>query len=84
MAKPPYKLIHSNGSINVKNPTLILPSTNNLIDIATREIQGEKHSNFFIGLGSAAKISRSIVENAKGRIALSRIVSNSAFFINNI
>ncbi|WP_040899464.1 hypothetical protein [Xenococcus sp. PCC 7305] len=76
MAKPPYKLIQNKGSIKVKNPKLILPSTNSLIDIATRDIQGEKHKNFFTGLGRAAKTSSNNVENNNGSISAIRKMIN--------
>ncbi|MGK7892132.1 MAG: hypothetical protein AB4372_00365 [Xenococcus sp. (in: cyanobacteria)] len=66
IAKPPYKLIQNNGNIKVNNPKLIVPSNSSLIDIATKLIQGEKHKNFFIGLGSAVKNSISNVEKANG------------------
>lgn len=55
-----------NGSINAKNPKLILPSTSNLIDIATIDMQGEKHKNFFTGLGNTDKVSNNNVENKIG------------------
>ena len=83
-AKPPYKLNKKKGTINTKKNKVIPSANNSFIVIATRKIQGEKHNNFCIDLGSADKISRIIVENNNGNIIPRKIISNKLLLYNNI
>ena len=62
----------------------MVPSNNNLIEIATIDMQGEKHKNFFTGLGSADKVSNNNVENTIGRINASKNIINPWFLYNNM